>query len=492
MSDKNDDIEAVLTSPSADYGSTTDEPSSFKPSKWDKLFNFDSSNKHDKILALKIDFFILTYICVSYFIKNLSQMNIRNAYVSGLKEDLNFQGNQYNYLQTWWLVGYILGVIPAQVALCKVRASILLPLLEIAWSVVTIGICKVESVHTLYGLRFLVGFFEAAAYPAFITLLRNWYTTSLGFKVTLIQISSSGAQMFLGYLQAALFANMNHKAGLAAWRWLFVFDGIIGIPVAIYGFLAVPDTPDDSRAFWLNPQEKAKCVERMKSVKRASYKNLNLETIKNIVFLWPLYLFTAVVVFHEISINLSTFLNLWLKSIPRYSHNVRLLNIIPTASYALQIVVMIIFSISSDLTGKRLPFTLGYAFFGFLGSLILLICEKLTVKNTKAEFAGWFILSAEMGFVTLVLTWLNEVISESAEQRTIVIGVTQAVGFAFQAWVALLIYPASEAPHYKNGYQCAMAFFAVEAFLCVCIWYVLKLDKKGKLKHLQIKTQCDN
>lgn len=33
---------------------------------------------------------------------------------------------------------------------------------------------------------------------------------------------------------------MNGKVGLASWRWVFIFDFIIGIPIAIFGFLCCP------------------------------------------------------------------------------------------------------------------------------------------------------------------------------------------------------------------------------------------------------------
>jgi hypothetical protein len=33
---------------------------------------------------------------------------------------------------------------------------------------------------------------------------------------------------------------MNGKFGLASWRWVFIFDFIIGIPIAIFGFFCCP------------------------------------------------------------------------------------------------------------------------------------------------------------------------------------------------------------------------------------------------------------
>lgn len=116
-----------------------------------------------------------------------------------MKEDLGMKGNQLNLLTTFWNVGYIIGQLPSQLVLTKVRPSIWLPTLEIAWSVIVIGMAGAKNVETLYALRFFVGLLEASAYPGIMTLLGNWYTPrELGKRACIFQASSSAAQMFSG------------------------------------------------------------------------------------------------------------------------------------------------------------------------------------------------------------------------------------------------------------------------------------------------------
>lgn len=50
---------------------------------------------------------------------------------------LNFQGNQLNYLDTLFRIGYALFLIPSQLILTRIRPSIWLPALEMAWGVMT-------------------------------------------------------------------------------------------------------------------------------------------------------------------------------------------------------------------------------------------------------------------------------------------------------------------------------------------------------------------
>lgn len=98
--------------------------SSWKSYLWD---TFDKSPEERRFL-FKLDAALMTLASLGYFIKYLDQVsvdvlvagdttdldkvNINNAFVSGMKEDLNLMGNELNYMQTCWTVGYVLGEIP--------------------------------------------------------------------------------------------------------------------------------------------------------------------------------------------------------------------------------------------------------------------------------------------------------------------------------------------------------------------------------------------
>lgn len=75
---------------------------------WDTL---DKSPAERQFL-FKLDAALLSFASLGYFIKYLDQVNINNAFVSGMKEDLGLFGNQLNYMQTCWTVGYVIGQIP--------------------------------------------------------------------------------------------------------------------------------------------------------------------------------------------------------------------------------------------------------------------------------------------------------------------------------------------------------------------------------------------
>ena len=73
------------------------------------IWGVPPDTKAEKHLLLKIDFFILTYVCLMYWVNYLDRANLNNAYVSGAKEDLKFTGTQLNQVNTIFYGGYLLG-----------------------------------------------------------------------------------------------------------------------------------------------------------------------------------------------------------------------------------------------------------------------------------------------------------------------------------------------------------------------------------------------
>ncbi|KAK7182284.1 hypothetical protein DPSP01_006996 [Paraphaeosphaeria sporulosa] len=432
---------------------------------WDSL----DKTPEERAFIAKIDFWILTYVCIAYFVKYLDQTNISNAYVSGMKEDLHLTGNDLNYLTTYWTIGYILGQIPSQLILLKIRPSIWLPTLELIWGFLVMGMAGAKNVRSLYALRFFIGLLEASAYPGIMTLLGNWYTPQeLGKRACIFQASSSAAQMFSGYLQAGLL-RMDGKHGIAAWQWLFIFDGIIGVPIALYGFFAIPDQPTSSKARWLPPAQKQMAIDRMEACRRRPVKRLTRRKLRDIFTSWPLYFFCAIFIAHVLGIRIYSYFNVWLKSTKKWSTSD--INLIPTAGYGAQIFFTLSYAWTSDAIGMRWPVIIAACVPALIGCIVLSVWPE---HNIPAMMAGWILTFLETGAGALIITWINEICSESAEHRIVIIGVVEAIAFTFQAWVPLFIYDTGKAPHFPIGYQMAAMFFAIEVVLTLCVWQIHK------------------
>lgn len=116
--------------------------------------------KDQRWLLFKVDACVLTFASIGYFLKNIDQTNVNNAFLSGMKEDLSMYGNQLVTSTSIWTVGYVIGQIPCNMLLTVVSPRWVIPSLEVGWGVATFCTSAVKDIRAFYALRFLVGFFE--------------------------------------------------------------------------------------------------------------------------------------------------------------------------------------------------------------------------------------------------------------------------------------------------------------------------------------------
>ena len=216
------------------------------------------TSAEEKRLILKLDWFLLSYSCLCFFVKYLDSNNVTNAYASGMQEELGFgPGNELSWMNTFFNIGQLVGAPFANLIITVVRPRYWLPFCLTCWSLFVLFLYKCNAASEFYALRFCIGLFESAAWPGIEYTLGSWYRKSeLARRSALFVISGVLGQMFSGYLQAALFSGMEGHGGMSAWRWLFIFDFVLGIPVAIYGIVSVrhaPGAPRPRRMLTLSP-----------------------------------------------------------------------------------------------------------------------------------------------------------------------------------------------------------------------------------------------
>jgi hypothetical protein len=90
-------------------------------------FRGEQSAPGERKLLFKLDAFILTFCCLMYFLNYLDRSNLSNAYVSGMKEELGFKGNQLNQINTVFTVGYTIGQVPCNIALYYIKPRYFFP-----------------------------------------------------------------------------------------------------------------------------------------------------------------------------------------------------------------------------------------------------------------------------------------------------------------------------------------------------------------------------
>lgn len=225
------------------------------------------------------------------FLKWLDQSNINTAYVSGLKEELNIKGNEYSLFGTFYNIGYLVFEIPSMMIVSRPRYTRwYLPIMETAWSVLTFAQCRLSSVSQIFGLRFLLGVLETPAATGSMYILTSWYRSDELFKRAGVwYISSNAGALFGAYLQAAAHSNLDGVGGMSGWRWLFVIDGIISLPIAMAGFFLFPGLPTSPRIWWLTEREQQLAQARMRADGVRESKKIGRRMLKRVFTHWHFY-----------------------------------------------------------------------------------------------------------------------------------------------------------------------------------------------------------
>ncbi|GAB7333686.1 hypothetical protein MBLNU13_g05233t1 [Cladosporium sp. NU13] len=442
------------------------------------IWDYDPGrSKEEAAFVQRLDFYVLLILSLGYFIKNLDQTNISNAYVSGMKEDLQMNKNELNMIDVAWTCGYVIGQVPSQIILTKVRPSIWIPSCELVWTMLTFCLAAVTTSNHVVAIRFFVGLLESIFYPAAHMILGSWYKPSeLAKRACIFHASSAAASMFSGYLQAGVYKGMNGLHGLPGWKWLFIMDGVISLTVALAGFWLIPDLPENSKAFYLSKEQIELAVKRMDDVGRAPRTKLGWSAFKRIFGRWHVYFLTVLYIIFinaQPSGSVQPF-TLWLKATGKYS--VELINIIPTSQAAIQLVLTVLFAIFSDHWRNRPALMSVSTFWGFVTSVILAVW---TVPAGLKWFA-FEMFRAYVPYGPISMTWANEICSADAEERSIVLGIMNAFGYAVNAWLPYLVFPAVDAPRFRKGFIFSTIMFVAQAAITWAVWYMQKRDQRKK------------
>jgi len=87
---------------------------------WDK-------SPEERRLVRKIDLTLVVFGFLGTFTKFIDKVNLQTAFVSGMREELGFYGNELNYANTAYNVGMVVALWPSSLILVRVKTKWFLP-----------------------------------------------------------------------------------------------------------------------------------------------------------------------------------------------------------------------------------------------------------------------------------------------------------------------------------------------------------------------------
>lgn len=458
--------------------------------KWYSLQWFrPGDSREERKLILKLDLLIVPYAFLSYWTKYMDQSNLSksdslmplaihtntavtdNAYVAGLKEDLGFRGNELVQLQTLYIVGAVVGQIPFMFLFTYLPMFWIIPFLDVSWGIFTLLQYRVHTFAELAAYRFLVGWFEAAFFPAMHYVFGAWYRgDEIGRRGGVFYVGLTLGTLTAGLIQAGASARLDGVQGLEGWRWMYIICSIITVPIGILGYLVLPGTPEKPNRLFLNQHDIDLSVERLKRDGHKMTGNVTFGTIKNLFTKWQFWAFLLLdIFFWNGSVNTTTggYL-LWLKSLKRFTP--ARLNNLGAISPALGIIYTLFICFASDLVlGPAWAITVAHIW-NIIGLVILVIWD---VPESALWFAFMTTYSA-VAMSSVLYGWVNSQLRASPAERAFTLVLINAISQSTTAWTPLLVFQTVEGPRFKKGY----AFVLANAICLITTAHIIRIYLK--------------
>jgi len=116
-------------------------------------------------LVRKLDKHIVPAVLLLYLVSFLDRVNIGNARLYGLEEDLGLEGSQFQIAVSLVFVTYILCELPSNMVIKRLRPSRWIAFITVSWGIVATLTGLAQNFAGLVVCRLILGALEAGLFP---------------------------------------------------------------------------------------------------------------------------------------------------------------------------------------------------------------------------------------------------------------------------------------------------------------------------------------
>ncbi|KAF9922493.1 hypothetical protein FBU30_007359 [Linnemannia zychae] len=353
-------------------------------------------------LRRKIDWHLIPLIAVLYLCSFLDRVNIGNAKVAHLDQDIKLTPAEYNWALSIFFIGYVIFEIPSNILLKKFGPRRWICIIMVLWGGIMMAMAAVQNAAGLLAARFFLGLTESGLFPGSVYLISLWYTRSeQALRNGLFFSTATMAGAFGGVLAYGI-AQMDGVSGLHGWQWIFLLEGLPTVLLTVVVYFFLPDFP--SNAPFLNAEEKELAVRRLL---------IDAGPAVETAFSWRQ--FRAVFVDWKVYLHMITYI---LNATPLYSLSlffpsiVQGFNFTPIVTqamtapaYIIACIFTIIFAFSSDRFRERGVHYAFPTFVGCIGYILLIVTKDAPTINRYVSLT--VTASGVFASVPAMLSWFT-------------------------------------------------------------------------------------
>ncbi|RMZ47795.1 hypothetical protein AFCA_000539 [Aspergillus flavus] len=401
-------------------------------------------------LVRKLDTWIMPTLWLMYWLNYLDRNAIALARLNDLEEDLNLSSSEYQTCVSILFVGYLLGQVPSNMLITRVRPSWYMSGCMALWAVVSALTALAKDFKGLLLVRFFLGVTEAPYYPGALYMLSIFYTRKeIATRISILYTGNILATAFAGLIAAGIFHGMDNLAGISGWQWLFILQGAVTFLIAVLSIFTLPDDPLVTR--WLTEEERTLAHERIVAdTVGARHQTSTFSGLKEAARDPKIWLFAFMQHMH---LAANGFKNFFPTAVETLGFSTTITLVLTCPPYLIAGLISVVWSWSSGRFNERtwhITIAKAIAIFGFI-----LGCATL---NTGARYFAMVVFAIGTYAVnSIVLGWVSSTCGQTKEKKASSLAIVNTIANASFVWTPYL-WPSSDEPRYTMAMSSSAAF----------------------------------
>ena len=193
----------------------------------------------------------LTFLVV---LNSLDRVNVSFAALS-MNRDLGLSPQAYGFGVSIFFFGYVLLQMPHALSQRWLGARRWVFMTVLVWSVIAAAMAFINTAAAFYVLRFALGAAEGGLAPGAVYMLSQWAPKRYrGWAVAGTMLAIPISVVIGAPLSGWLLSMTSNPAGMVAWRWMFLVEGLVPMAMAFVCLALFDNRLEDAR--WLTADEK--------------------------------------------------------------------------------------------------------------------------------------------------------------------------------------------------------------------------------------------
>ncbi|KAL2801798.1 major facilitator superfamily domain-containing protein [Aspergillus granulosus] len=427
------------------------------------------SPEEERRVVWKTDMMLMSWLCLMFFGLQLDRGNLSNALTDNFLEDLDLTTDDYNNGNTIQLMCFLAAEFPVQLLTKRFGFRRVLPTLMLLWSLVSWTQSWMTDRASFYATRALIGAFEGGFIPGAILFATYFYKTKeLSVRLAFFWSTLNVARIISSLLAAGIL-EMRGAKGKPGWFWLFLIDGLLTFVIGLFALFYLPKSPTHTKSVlfprsWYSEREEIIMINRLlrDDPSKGLTKLTEKATVRDILnawkdkSMWGLYFIGLVAYIPQGPVQ--GYLSLTLKRIGFTTFESNMLSI-PSA--ALQIILMLILSKSSEYFGERTFHCLVGEFWS-----LPLLATLLALPDGGYNWGRFTVCTMISGypyFHPIVSAWISE--NTFDVKKRAITAATYNVIVQIGSVISSQIYRSYDSPYYYQGNKvlisiCSLALVA--------------------------------